>query len=105
MSEIITASILETPKPTHGMYEDGPEYSMEAIALLKDHVMDFMKANNIDPATVLFAGFNAELTKGSTDTQLALDDEHQTEDGTPIFYFGDARSLEPPFKLNGTLDG
>jgi hypothetical protein len=93
MSEIITASIIDTPKPHDGASEDGNEYSIETLTRLTDHVMDFLRANNIDPASVLFAGFDASLQKEQST-------EHQTDDGIPLYFFGDAHSLLHPHLLS-----
>jgi hypothetical protein len=94
MPEVVTASILEKPQP---LDERGFEYSTETIAHINAAIMDFLEVNNIDPNSVLFSGFNAEGSKEDYD-------EHQAEDGTPIFYFGNARSLSPPETLSSDPD-
>lgn len=90
MSEIITASILEKPQPNE---RSSFEYSVETITKINVAIMDFLEANNIDPNSVLFSGFDADDKKENYD-------EHQTEDGTPLFYFGDIKSLLPPEALS-----
>lgn len=90
MPEIITASIREKPQPID---QRGFEYSTEAIARINAAIIDFLEANNIDPSKVLFSGFDSDGKKEDYD-------EHQTEDGTPIFYFGNVRSLLPPETLS-----
>ena len=94
MPEIITSSITERPQDRTG---EDIVYSTETVAGLEVAVLDFLDANNIDPAKVLFSGFSVDQVKSTTY-------DHKTEDGTPIYWFGDAKSLAPPESFSDDKD-
>lgn len=91
MSELIQASIVEkaTASPER---QSTIEYSTEEVGRLKEAVEQFMVANEIDPSNTLFAGYTVEQVQT---------DEHYTEDGTKIHYFGDLGSMSPPETFKG----
>lgn len=76
MPEKISASIVETfPDAIHA------EVSPKTFSSVLSAVKQFLESNNIDPNSVLFAGYRPDISEKSADT--------------PEYYFGDYESLLP----------
>ncbi len=63
--------------------------SIQIVADVANNVREFLKSNNIDPNTVLFAGYNATIGKDQN-TEFA------TDGGGHTHFFGANISLDPP---------